>query len=225
MIQERYLSPDGRYAVEVIVDEGPFFREVRLGPAYSKVRHSLGKFDLPVQGSPSFFEDNSILVIHTGSVSSGVRPIVYLRTTEGAFEEVHEFNGADLCEVIRTLKKLPDGHGIIHLYTEVTGFREPETLELSLRGDGELEGRRWVFEPFALDYSLQTKSFLDTGRQPTSRGLVPRMAFMDLAAYGTGFFVQKEGWIDLPSRGKWDGSYQCSHFKWRNSICGDRRIR
>ncbi len=81
MIQERYLSPDGKYAVEITGDGGAAFPcEVFVGLASSRDRQSLGKFGLPIQGSPWFFDDNSLLVIHTGSLSSGTWPIIFLRT-------------------------------------------------------------------------------------------------------------------------------------------------
>jgi hypothetical protein len=93
MVQERYLSPGGKYAVEIVGTPKAFSpSQVYVGLACSKDRQLLGQFDLPVQGSPLFLENNRFLVVHTGSLSSGTWPIVFVRTGESVFEQVHAFD-------------------------------------------------------------------------------------------------------------------------------------
>jgi len=168
VIQERYLSPDGKYAVEITGDGGAAFPcEVFVGLASSRDRQSLGKFGLPIQGSPSFFDDNSLLVIHTGSLSSGTWPIIFLRTGQDTFKQAYAFDHEEDFHAIKTLNKLPTDYEIAHLYIEVTGFRKPDILELSFRGD-----RGWsAFKPIALDFSLATKRYLDTDRVAVRSGI------------------------------------------------------
>jgi S1-C subfamily serine protease len=191
MVLERYISPDGKYAVEIVGTGGGFAHsQVHLGLTSSTGRQLLGEFVLPVQGSPIFFDDNRILVVHTGSLSSGTWPIVFLRTGESVFERAYEFGREDL-DAMKALKKVPADFKVVHLYIEVTGFTEPDILELSFRGDSGWSS----FKPVAVNFSLSARKYLDTDRAVSGSRVVPRMAGQGLTGYGTGFFVHNDGWI------------------------------
>jgi S1-C subfamily serine protease len=193
MALERYVSPDGKYAVEIDRNGGAFARsQVYVGLASSRDRQLLGDFDLPVQGSPKFFKDNRFLVVHTGTLSSGTWPIIFQRKDGSVFERAFEFTGTEACDALKTLKKLPSDYRLIHLYIEATGFREPDILELSFRGD---DGRMNPFKPATLDFSLTARKYLETDRSLPGSRVVPRMAGQGLTGYGTGFFVHIDGWI------------------------------
>jgi S1-C subfamily serine protease len=192
MVQERYLSPDRKYAVEIVGEGRAFARsQVFVGSVSATARQLLGDFDLPVQGSPVFFDDNRVLVLHTGSLSSGTWPVVFLRNGVSVFARTYEFDQKADFDALKAMKKLPVDYRMIHLYLEVTGFLEPDILKLTFRGDSGWS----AFKPVALDFSLTTKKYLDTDRAVSSPLLVPRMAGQALAGYGTGFFVNIDGWI------------------------------
>lgn len=174
MIRERYLSASGKYAVEIV---GDFRYEVYLRDISSNKRHLIANFGLPVQGSPSFFDEDRILVLHTGTCSSGTWPIIFLRTGASTFSQVHEFDQGLAFDALKSFGKIPAELHYAHLYMEVTGFRESDLFELSFRGDGSLNERRYVFKPVALDFAFNAKEFEDTSRPVPSNRYVPRTAF------------------------------------------------
>jgi S1-C subfamily serine protease len=133
-----------------------------------------------------FFDDNRILIVHTGSVSSGTWPIVFLRSGESAFEQAYEFTPEAYFNAMKALNKPPADYETFHLYIEVTRFTKPDILQLSFRGG---------LKPVALDFSLTTREYLDTDRAVSPSRIRPRMAGQPLAGYGTGFFVHNDGWI------------------------------
>jgi S1-C subfamily serine protease len=191
-VRERYLSPSGKYAVEIV---GEFQYEVYLHDIFSNKRYLIASLGFPVQGCPLFFEDDRILVFHTGSCSSGTWPMVFIRTGETNFSQVHEFDLRLAFDALKLFSKVDANFGPVHLYMEVTGFRESDFFELSLRGDGTLKHHRYVLKPVALDYSFNAKRFADTNRPVPPNRYGPRMVFESLTGYGTGFFIDKRGLI------------------------------
>jgi Trypsin-like peptidase domain len=191
-VRERYLSPSGKYAVEIL---GDFQCEVHLRDIVANKRNLIVNLGFPIQGCPLFFEDDRILVFHTGSCSSGTWPIVFIKTGEANFGQLHEFDQSLTFDALKLTTKIDADFRPAHLYLEVTGFRERDLFELSLRGDGILNDRRYVIKPIALDYSFNAKRITDTDRSVPPHRYAPRMFFESLTGYGTGFFIDKRGLI------------------------------
>jgi len=194
---EEYLSPDARLALEL--------SERANGDIAISVRDKMsGKASLlatvkysPLQGF-IFAEDNSLIVVMMGNPSLGTGPACFRRIEGVRYKRIDLFGPEDVLEALKDAGALDLAFEANHAYLNVTGFRPPHTLELSIWGNGIISTRTEkqgsILLTKGVDYDLASKTFRMSKREPPLPNQV-QWSGQKLAQYGTGFFISADGFL------------------------------